>query len=173
MRLLSNLEGVSACLCAEFLGVDLHWVLNHINTGTLKAEVIRRDREGKANYYIREEDLRRFIINNPALVDLRKVEKKVEVKVEAEAHDIPTLFVEWLNKLLTRADIKKMVFRDFKVTSIEPFGYDLYKLKGAAFGEKLDPRRHMIKTEAKAATYFGLKYEFNDGNHYLQCVIDV
>lgn len=53
MRLLSNLQGMSACLCAEFLGVDLHWVLNHINTGSLKAEVVRRDSEGKTNYYVK------------------------------------------------------------------------------------------------------------------------
>ncbi len=83
MRLLSNLEGVSACLCAEFLGVDLHWVLNHINTGSLKAEVIRRDREGKANYFIREKDLRTFIIHNPALIDLRKVEKYYFIELVA------------------------------------------------------------------------------------------
>jgi len=83
MRLLSNLEGVSACLCAEFLGVDLHWVLNHINTGSLTAEVIRRDREGKANYHIREKDLRKFIINNPALIDLRKVEKYYFIELVA------------------------------------------------------------------------------------------
>jgi hypothetical protein len=75
MRLLSNLKGMSACLCAEFLGVDLHWVLNHINLGSLKAEVIRCDREGKVNYHIREKDLRKFIIYNPDLIDLRKVEK--------------------------------------------------------------------------------------------------
>jgi hypothetical protein len=83
MRLLSNLEGVSACLCAEFLGVDLHWVLNHINTGSLKAEVVKRDREGKANYYIREHDLRTFIIHNPALIDLRKVEKYYFIELVA------------------------------------------------------------------------------------------
>lgn len=83
MRLLSNLEGVSACLCAEFLGVDLHWVLTHINTGSLKAEVIRRDSEGKANYFIRENDLRSFIIHNPALIDLRKVEKYYFIELVA------------------------------------------------------------------------------------------
>ena len=83
MRLLSNLEGMSACICAEFLGVDLHWVLNHINTGSLKAEVIRRDREGRANYFIREKDLREFIINNPDLIDLRKVEKYYFIELVA------------------------------------------------------------------------------------------
>jgi len=107
------------------------------------------------------------------MTDLRKINKKVEVTVEVEAHDIATLFVEWLNKLLTEADLKKMAFRDFKITSIEPFGYDAYKLKGKAFGEKLDPEKHTLKVEPKAATYFGLKYEFKAGNHYLQCVVDV
>lgn len=107
------------------------------------------------------------------MVDIKKVKKVSSVDITCEARDIPALFVEWLNHLITQAGIKKMVFRDFKVTSIEPFGYDLYKLKGTAFGEKLDPRRHILKVEPKAATYFGLKYEFKDGNHYLQCVIDV
>jgi len=83
MRFLSNLKGMSACLCAEFLGVDLHWVLNHINTGSLKAEVIRRDREGKVNYFIREKELRKFIIINPELIDLRKVEKYYFIELVA------------------------------------------------------------------------------------------
>jgi hypothetical protein len=83
MRFLSNLKGMSACLCAEFLGVDLHWVLNHIDTGSLKAQVIRRDREGKANYFIREKDLRKFIIFNPGLIDLRKVEKYYFIELVA------------------------------------------------------------------------------------------
>jgi hypothetical protein len=83
MRLLSNLKGVSACLCAEFLGVDLHWVLNYIRQGLLKAEIIRQDREGKANYFIREKDLRKFIVNNPDLVDLRKVEKYYFIELVA------------------------------------------------------------------------------------------
>jgi len=107
------------------------------------------------------------------MVDIKKVKKASSVEIACEARDIPALFVEWLNMLLTQADINKMVFRDFKVTSIAPFGYDLYKLKGTAFGEKLDPQRHTLKVEPKAATYFGLKYEFRDGAHYLQCVIDV
>jgi hypothetical protein len=83
MRFLSNLKGMSAGLCAEFLGLDLHWVLNYIRQGLLKAEVIRRDREGKANYFIREKDLRKFIINNPDLIDLRKVEKYYFIELVA------------------------------------------------------------------------------------------
>ncbi len=83
MRLMSNLEGMSAGLCAEFLGVDLHWVLNYISQGLLKAEVISQDREGKTNYHVREKDLRKFIVNNPDLIDLRKVEKYYFIELVA------------------------------------------------------------------------------------------
>jgi hypothetical protein len=67
----------------EFLGVDLHWVLNHISTGSLKAEVIRQDSEGTSNYYIKEKNLRHFIISNPDVIDLRKVEKYYFIELVA------------------------------------------------------------------------------------------
>ncbi len=88
MRLLSNLKGMSACLCAEFLGVDLHWVLKYIRSGLLLAEIIRYDRQGKANYYIREKNLRKFIVNNPDLIDLRKIEKYyfIELLANGKVH---------------------------------------------------------------------------------------
>ena len=47
------------------------------------------------------------------------------------------------------------------------------RLVGECFGEKIDLKRHKVKTEAKAATYSGLKYEKRVGKHYLQCVIDI
>ena len=88
MRLLSNGKGMSACLCAQFLGVSLRIVLNHIKAGLLRAEIIRYDQQGKANYYIREKDLRSFIINNPDVVDLRKVEKYyfIELLANGKVH---------------------------------------------------------------------------------------
>ncbi len=83
LRLLSNLQGMSACLCAEFLGVDIHWVLQHIRSGLLKAEKIRQDSQGKVNYYIKEKNLRKFILNNPDLIDLRRVEKYYFIELVA------------------------------------------------------------------------------------------
>jgi len=83
MRLLSNLEGMSAYLCAEFLGVDLHGVLKHIKSGLLNAEIIRYDSKGKATYYIKEKDLRTFITNNLGVIDLRKVEKYFFIELVA------------------------------------------------------------------------------------------
>ncbi len=107
------------------------------------------------------------------MVDVKKVEPKESVDIQCEGTDIPALFVEWLNTLLTQSDINGIIFGDFKNITITPLAYSLYKLHAKASGEKLDAVRHNIKVEAKAATYHGLKYEIKDGNHYLQCVIDV
>lgn len=107
------------------------------------------------------------------MVDIRKVEKQDSVDIECEAGDIPTLFVEWLNKLLARADLNRMVFCDFKILKVFPIDDNVYKLKARAFGEKLDKTKHAIKVEAKAATYFGLRYEKKGDSHHLQCVIDI
>jgi len=107
------------------------------------------------------------------MVDVKKVEPKESVDIQCEGTDIPALFVEWLNALLTQSDINGLIFGDFKNITITPLAYNLYKLHAKASGEKLNTEKHNIKVEAKAATYHGLKYETKDSVHYLQCVIDV
>lgn len=106
------------------------------------------------------------------MFDIRKVEASIPVDIECEAPDIPTLFVEWLNKLLARADISRMALSDFKIFSVV-FSDNGYKLKATAFGEIINADKHYFRIEVKAATYYGLKHEVSNGVHYLQCVVDV
>jgi hypothetical protein len=78
MKFLTNLQGMSARLCAEFFGIDVHWVTDKIEKGLLKAEkrgTMRTESQGGDIWFIREKDIREFIIENPELIDLRKVEK--------------------------------------------------------------------------------------------------
>jgi SHS2 domain-containing protein len=104
------------------------------------------------------------------MVNLRKVELKEEIKVHVKADDLDSLFIEWLNELLAQRDILEMVFSDFKVEikkNREVF------LAGEARGEHLDQKKHEIRTEVKAATYFGLKSGEESGLQYIQCVLDI
>jgi SHS2 domain-containing protein len=48
-----------------------------------------------------------------------------------------------------------------------------WQLEGLANGEPLDPKRHEIHTEIKAATYSGLAYRHQGSQHVVQCVIDL
>lgn len=77
LRLLRNLSGFSASKCAEVFGEDNHWVIDKIKKGLLKAEMRHTKPKPQSGdyYFIKEKDMREFIIGNPELVDFRKVDK--------------------------------------------------------------------------------------------------
>ena len=80
-------------------------------------------------------------------------------------HFLLILLVFWL--LFGGASINEMVFSQFMVNIKDN------SLTGAAKGEHLDPEKHKIKTEVKAATYSQLKVEEKDGLFVVRCVVDV
>jgi len=110
------------------------------------------------------------------MYDTATVERVQELPVTCEAESIPLLYIELLNELLCLHDIEGLAFREVTVEEIsEEIGEDkgLYRLKGTAGGEALDAEKHCVKTEAKAATYAGLDYRVEKGQHMLRCIIDV
>jgi SHS2 domain-containing protein len=101
------------------------------------------------------------------MVDLETVRPIETVEVDVSASDEEALFIEWLNELLSVADLNDVVFSDFKV---EISGNSL---KGRASGEKWDLERHKPKTEVKAATYSSLLVKNENGSYVAQCIVDV
>lgn len=104
------------------------------------------------------------------MVDLDKVEPEREVEISCEAQDNETLFVEWLNELLSIADIKSMVFSKFEVKVDETDGK---KLHGFAYGEELSQKKHRPKIEVKAATYSQMKVYKEKDIWIAQCIVDI
>jgi|TARA_Y100000310_G_C20647756_1_gene797601 tRNA nucleotidyltransferase (CCA-adding enzyme) len=115
------------------------------------------------------------------MVDLDKVDAKESVDVHCESDSIEMLFVEFLNRLLADMTISEMVFSKFEVKiskgapGLGGAGAQIekYTLTGKAFGEPLDQDKHQTKTEVKAATLHGIKYEKTEEDHQIQCVVDV
>lgn len=103
------------------------------------------------------------------MVDLRRVKPVKKFHVVAEAPDVETLLVEWLNQLLATADLEGYLFSDFRVR----ISKDGTRLDGYAFGEPLDRERHEISVEVKGATYSMLEVDKEDGRYRVQCVVDV
>ncbi len=93
-------------------------------------------------------------------------------KLECSAAELGPLLVEMLNELLAIRDIEGIFFSDLELKPIEKLS-EGYFLKGFAYGEHIDPARHEIGIEVKAATYFGLKVENEDSSYMAQCVLDV
>lgn len=103
------------------------------------------------------------IITDPA-----RVRPAEPVSVRCRAPDPELLFVDWLNALVFEMATRRMLFSRFEV---ELYGGEL---RGTAWGERVDVRRHQPAVEIKGATYTGLSVEQTaSGAWRAQCVVDV
>jgi hypothetical protein len=78
MRFKNDASFYSAYSLAQALGIDPHVVTRWIKSGHLKARfrgTARTPQQNGDSYLIQEKDVRRFILEHPTDVDLRKVEQ--------------------------------------------------------------------------------------------------
>lgn len=101
------------------------------------------------------------------MVDVASVAGKEKRKIDCTADDLETLFVEWLNSLLSVADAEGLVFSEFDANIHGG------NLTGWAMGEELKYEKHKPVVEVKAATYHMLKVEKTNDEYLAQCVVDV
>ncbi len=99
--------------------------------------------------------------------DLAAVRPAQEVQVEVVGDDREFLLFDWLKELLYRFDADHLVFGRFAVRT-RPGG-----LTGTAWGEPLDPARHVLAHEVKAITYHGLTVEPVPGGWRAEVVVDI
>ncbi|MCD6453337.1 MAG: archease [Dehalococcoidales bacterium] len=91
------------------------------------------------------------------IVELDSVSEVLYRDIEVTAPDEESLLVEWLNELIYRFDTEHIIFKRFEVT------LDKRRLKARSYGEKIDSSRHQLKTGVKAATYYMLRIEQDNG----------
>ncbi len=103
------------------------------------------------------------------MVDTSKVEKRMEKKINVEGEDLESLMFNWLNELLYWYGAEGLVFSHFDVKVYR----ENFKLEAKVFGEKIDPERHEVKTEVKAATYHKLKVWNEDGIWKARVILDI
>lgn len=105
------------------------------------------------------------------MADLTRVRPETPVEVEARGDSPEGLLVAWLGELLRERDVQGMLFSRFEVRiANEPGGL---RLQGRVWGEKVDPTRHRLGVEVKAATYAGVRVEDQGGRWIAQCVVDL
>jgi tRNA nucleotidyltransferase (CCA-adding enzyme) len=90
------------------------------------------------------------------------------VDIECEAPSDTLLFVDWLNALIYRMAVDRMLFGRFEVH------VNGRRLTGRAWGETVDRDRHQPAVEPKGATLTELAVgQCADGSWRAQCVVDV
>lgn len=101
------------------------------------------------------------------LEDIGTVRPERAVTVEIAGTDREFLLFDWLRDLLLKFDEEHLVFGRFAVR-VRDDG-----LTGTAWGEPLDPARHLLAHEVKAITYHELKV-VRDGDQWLaEVIVDI
>ena len=77
------------------------------------------------------------------------------------------LLFDWLKELLYRFDGEHLLFGRFEVR-VTAAG-----LTGTAWGEPLDPARHVLLHEVKAITYHELKVEKTGDGWLAEVIVDI
>ncbi|MFQ5487102.1 MAG: archease [Gammaproteobacteria bacterium] len=102
------------------------------------------------------------------ITDPRHVTPQESVDIRCEAPDDELLFADWINALIYEMATRKMLFSRFQVE------FSDHRLRGQAWGERVQRQRHQPAVEVKGATYTELKvWRDTDGIWYAQCVVDV
>ncbi len=104
------------------------------------------------------------------ITDVEKVETIGEYRVVIEASDLEQLLVDWLSELLYIHTVNHVMFTNFKVDIEEIEGK--WRLKGNAFGENYDEKKHPYHTEIKAITHHLLEIKKNDV-YRIQFLLDI
>ena len=105
-----------------------------------------------------------FSIVVPDLTTVRPTES-VELKVASD--DLDLLLFDWLNDLLYIYETQRLLLSRFEVR------VEQTSLKATAWGEPIDPARHVLDHEVKAITYHGLKVEREDGGWIAEVIVDI
>lgn len=82
------------------------------------------------------------------ITDIESVEPVQPYTVQCEGISLEGLLVAWLNELIYLHDAQEMLFRRFELTA-----FDGQRIEAKAWGEPVDPSRHALGTQVKAATY--------------------
>ena len=102
------------------------------------------------------------------MTDIKKVNQTAVRDVEVTADEMKVLLVSWLNELLFICEVEKILFKKFDISEL-----DGTRLVAKCYGEKIDPKRHRIKTEIKAATYHMTQIEEKRGGIRIQVLFDI
>ncbi|MEA3560596.1 MAG: archease [Candidatus Omnitrophota bacterium] len=102
-------------------------------------------------------DLKELFVNAACgmfaiLTDSKNVRAKKQIEIKLHAPDIEELFLLWLSELLYQFNGKKLIFKEFFIEELSERA-----LFARARGERLDLKKHRLKTEIKAVTFYGLK----------------
>lgn len=105
-----------------------------------------------------------IIVANPDSVQAKRTEQ-----IALSAEDTEELLIAWLSELLFLCETKHQLYRDFDV-SIQADGNSL---RATVACEPIDPDRHILDHEVKAATRHGLSVRRDGPGWIAEVILDI
>ena len=102
------------------------------------------------------------------LADLKNVRPKESLEIKQKAPNIEELFLSWLSELLYQYNSKGIIFKEFLIDELNE-----HSILAQARGERVDLKRHRLKTEIKAVTYHELKVQKIKDTWQAEVIFDV
>lgn len=102
------------------------------------------------------------------MVDLETVSAVDVRSVSLSSTDLEELMFEWLNELNYLASAEDLLLSRFDVKRAGEKG-----LEAEVAGETIDPEKHFLMLEIKAATYHDMVVEKRDRGWYARVIFDV
>ncbi len=102
------------------------------------------------------------------LEDPSAVEPRLKEEAELEEEGLEFLLREWLNWLIYKADVEKVLFSDFQVKELTD-----NKLAVELKGERFSPKRHKFKRALKSVTYHNLCVKEEPWGWVATVIIDI
>ncbi len=115
----------------------------------------------------------------------------LQIKMSASSQE--DLLIAWLRELIYLSSARRMVFWDFEIKQLDvgadprvrpPAGRPSalprgrhrglpLRIHAEIFGEKMDPKKHILKKEVKAVTYHGLSLKKTHTGWVAEVILDV
>jgi SHS2 domain-containing protein len=102
------------------------------------------------------------------ITDLKKVEDRVERRIELKGEGLERLMVDWLTELLYLHEVEHLLLKEFEVECAGEKG-----LKGMVRGEPFQDGIHEIKTQIKAVTYHQIEVREDEKGWRARIIFDL
>lgn len=109
-------------------------------------------------------------VTNTQVKDLKSVKQKVGKEIKVESDSIEMLLFNFLQELIFYKDAELLLFSKFDIKIIEE---KKYKLKGKAYGEKLNMKKHELLVDVKAVSLHNFKVEKTTKGWKADVILDV
>lgn len=102
------------------------------------------------------------------MVETQDIRPQEVLEVDLHSNDPDELLIDWLSELLYLKDVEHKMFSKFEVKIL-----DEKRIKAKIYGESINPSRHKLKLEVKAATFTQLAVIKKGKKWIAQCLVDV